>query len=275
MWKKGGLKIPFFQKSGDTFSKADEQVENINDKIKAFIVAGKEMQLWSRGGSVIYHCKKQLFPNVDFKGKSMLEIGCSNGRYCVWASIHGANPVVGLEPLAQGSGSSQNSEYYFNYFIKKLNLKNVQILPKMMQEYNCNENYFDIVLMHSSINHLDEKSCINLKNSPEARRNYSLIFRKLNRIMKKGGKLIIKECSNRNLFADLGFSRHPLYPRINFIKHHEPEYWASLLLSCGFTKSRIFWLFNKRYRHFGIPFRNKAMAYLIGNSFRLEMMCDK
>lgn len=233
------------------------------------------MQLWRRGGGLIYNCKHQLFPGIDFNGKSMLEIGCSNGRYCVWASVNGASPVIGLEPLGHGSGSSQNAQYYFMNFVKSLKLKNINILPERIQDYECEDNYFDIVLMISSINHLDEESCINLKKSSGAKENYLSIFRKLNRIIKKGGELIVLESSNKNLFADLGFSVNPLNKKIAFKKHHEPEYWANLLSSCGFINAKISWLSKSRYRYLGFPLRNKVMAYLLATNFRLSMLCEK
>src|SRR5215471_10033416 len=40
---------------------------------------------------------RQVFRNIDFRGKTMLEIGCGEGTLCLWACLQGAREVVGLD----------------------------------------------------------------------------------------------------------------------------------------------------------------------------------
>jgi predicted RNA methylase len=41
-----------------------------------------------------------LFDAVDLHGKRVLEVGCGRGAWVVWAALHGASHVLGLEPEA-------------------------------------------------------------------------------------------------------------------------------------------------------------------------------
>jgi len=92
--------------------------------------------------------------------------------------------------------------------------------------------------------------------------------------MRKGGKLIILDVSNRNIFPTLGLN-NPFEKNIEWFKHRSPEYWAELLSQCGFGAPKISWPSGRLLRYFGIGSRNKTIAYLLDSAFRLEMICDK
>jgi len=55
---------------------------------------------------------------------------------------------------------------------------NVNFYPVLFQEFSTTRT-FDIVLLHASINHLDEEACIRLQYDDQARRRYGLIFQRL------------------------------------------------------------------------------------------------
>ena len=244
--------------------------------LKAMRLLGKEMGLWKHGYGYKYYFST-MFKDFNLNGKNVLEIGCGDGKLCIGASIHGANHVVGLEPLAEGSGSSKKAYIIFNKMVKSLNLKNIEILPFKIQDYKCTDNYVDIILSVASINHWDENACIDLQDNEEARKTYLLIFKKLHKMMKKGGKLILIECSNRNLFGDIGI-KNPFSPRIEWFKHQAPEYWVYLLSSCGFGEQKISWLLPSKLRYLGRLERllgNRLTSYCMGSAFRVEMTCFK
>lgn len=240
---------------------------------KAFRKLGKKMGLWRHGYALNCRCK-QLFRDFDFGGKNMLEIGCGKGLFCIWASIHGAKSVVGLEPLADGT--TETTEWYGEFYkiSNELNLSNIEMLPQKIQDFECEENIFDIILSHGSINHLDEKSCIRLRESPDARDAYLEIFRKLNRCMRNGGRLIIVEASNRNYFGDKGL-RNPVAKTIEWHKHQGPEIWADLLLNCGFKDPKITWNSGTKLRYLRVYSISRTLSYFGRSSFRLEMTVAK
>ena len=118
-------------------------------------------------------------------------------------------------------------------WLASLDLPQAKILPLTVQQYTGVENHFDIVLSVASINHLDEKACVKLQDSPDAVRTYENIFRGIARMMKLGGKLIITDAARHNVFGDLGI-RNPLTPNIEWFKHQQPQYWVELLKQSGF-----------------------------------------
>jgi len=243
------------------------------DMIKNFLEQGQIFNYWSRGFDFPRRCK-QIFEGVDFTDKKMLEIGCGKGLFCMWASMLGAQQVVGLEPLEEGSFDSSEIYSEFQQMVDKLKLENIDILPERVEDYDNKGSEFDIVLSIASINHLDEDHCIDLHDNEESMNIYKAIFRNIACKTKNGGKLIILDCSNRNIFADIGVT-NPMEKRIEWFKHHSPEFWAELLSECGFSQPKISWLSGRFLRYLRIYKRNKILSYFIDSAFKLEMTCIK
>jgi SAM-dependent methyltransferase len=230
---------------------------------------GQKMGLWNHGFD-FPRFARQLFRGIDFKNKAMLEIGCGKGMLCLWAALHGASEVVGLEPLAEGAYDSSECHRDFRTMARDLGLPQAQILPNTVQDYKGQEAHFDVVLSVASINHLDEKACVALLDSPAAVQTYENIFRQIALTMKIGGKLIITDAARRNVFGDLGM-RNPITPNIEWFKHQQPEYWVSLLGRCGFGEPRISWSCGKLLRYTGLSRLPKFLSYFGQSVFRLEM----
>src|SRR5262249_21275525 len=164
---------------------------------------GQAAGLWNHGFDLPRSCR-QIFRGVDLPGKSMLEIGCGKGVLCLWAALHGARGVIGLEPLAQGAFDSSECHRDFQAMAKQLDLSQAKISPLTIQNYEGSHKSFDIVLSVASINHLDEKNCMRLQESPLAVQVYERIFRRIARMMKPGGTLIVVDAARRNVFGDMG-----------------------------------------------------------------------
>ena len=88
---------------------------------------GQEMGLWNHGFD-FPRFAAQLFRDIDFRGKAMLEIGCGKGMLCLWATLHGAESV-GLEPMAEGCYDSSECHKAFKLMAEKLDLSQATILP--------------------------------------------------------------------------------------------------------------------------------------------------
>lgn len=207
---------------------------------------------------------RQIFRNFDFRGKSMLEIGCGEGALCLWASLQGAQEVVGL---VAHPGDAQEAAGH-RALLAESNQAKMSLCS--FQEYTAADRKFDIVLSLASINQLDEESCIRLRESRHAVRVYEGIFRRVARMMKPGGKLIIVDAGRRNFFDDLGL-RNPALPGVEWFKHQQPEEWSSLLHNCGFALPNIAWTSGAWLRRLGIFRLPKALAYFGHSMFRLEM----
>ena len=227
---------------------------------------GHTLGLWDQDFDYARTCH-QVFRNFDFRGKTILEIGCGKAIFCFWAALRGAQEAIGLDHLARNAEEDHTGFYAMT---EEFALPQAKIAHGKVQEYNGPENAFDLVVSVSSINFLDEKSCIRLRESPLAVMAYEKIFRRVARMTKPGGKLIILDAARHNFFGDLGF-RNPASPYVEWFKHQQPEYWAGLLENCGFGRAKSRWTGGRFLRDLHIPYVPKSLAYFGQSMFRLEM----
>jgi len=212
---------------------------------------------------------RQVFRNIDFRDKTMLEIGSGEGTLCLWACLQGAREVVGLD-ARPGDAREMTGLRAFRAETNQLDRPRRKISPCTFESYTAADRKFDIVLSLASINQLDEESCIRLLESRQAARAYEGIFRRVARMMKPGGKLIIVDAGRRNFFDDLGL-RNPMLPGVEWFKHQQPEDWVSLLKNCGFGLPVIAWMTGAWLRQLGVFHLPRALAYFGHSMFRLEM----
>jgi len=210
-----------------------------------------------------------LFKGISFIDKSMLDVGGGSGLFSLYARCMGAQPVICLEPETYGSTKGASSK--LRQYADRLNLDNIYLEPGTFQNFDPRGITFDIVLLHNSINHLSEAACINLKVSAEARKEYEVIFAKMNQVAKPGAKLIITDCSRYNFFALLGL-KNPLAPNIAWHKHQSPKLWRSMLRNAGFINPHIRWSF---FPGLGIIDKfllgNRLASFFLTSHFCLDM----
>ena len=211
----------------------------------------------------------QIFGNIDFKGKNVLEIGGGFGVFCFYASILGAKYVVNLEPEGEGS----NSDYIEKFKLLKdaLGVNNVELIESTFQDYNPLNKKFDIILLYNSINHLDEDACINLITNSNSWDTYKNIFKRIYLLSNNDAKIIIADCSNKNFFPLLGL-KNPIYKRIEWHKHQSPNVWIRLLKECCFCNPKVSWT---TFNSFGKPGKfflgNRYVSFFINSHFILRM----
>ncbi|GMV97049.1 MAG: class I SAM-dependent methyltransferase [Phycisphaerae bacterium] len=236
---------------------------------RKYLAYGRSMGWWHLNVAFRYYCNRQLFSGIDLRGARFLDVGCGNGRFCFWASVRGASEVLGLEPSTEGSGSNRAAEQ-FRQGIAALGLRNVGIEEVTLQQFDPKGRKFDVVLLHASINHLDERACIALTEDPDAWRVYVDLGRRLRSLLTDGGHLVIVDCARRNLLADLG-CRNPLAPHIEWHKHQQPGTWSRLLSEAGFGRPRTRWVSYPTLLHLGVLMRNPVVSYLTISLFRLHL----
>lgn len=208
-----------------------------------------------------------LFNGLDLNNKIMLDIGSGFGLFSFYAAVKGAN-VTCIEP--EGDGSSNNQIKIFNSIKSQLKIESIMLYPTTIQNFNDKEKY-DIVILHNSINHLDEESCINLKKDKLAIENYSKILSKISNITAKGGKIIITDCSRYNFFGTIGI-KNPIAKNIDWKKHQSPELWIKLLRNEGFSNPKVKWTTFNRFGDLGKLFiGNKFAAFFLRSHFHLSM----
>jgi SAM-dependent methyltransferase len=240
------------------------------ERLQALIRSARSVQLLEGGREYTHRCRT-LFDSIDFRGKNVLEIGCGKGLMCMWAKIHGAAHVVGLEPMADGCYDTPKCFTDFKKMADDLGLERTEMLPLKLEDYRATEK-FDIVLSLASINHLDEPACIDLLRSKDAHDRYVATFQRVRDLMTDDGTLFICDATNRSLFSDMHI-RNPFNPDIEWFKHQTPETWAELLKECGFGRPEIGWLSQPSLTFLGIGTVPKPIAYLSSSAFRLQMQC--
>lgn len=210
-----------------------------------------------------------LFQQISFKEKSMLDIGGGTGLYSFYGSIRGAKEVVCLEPELEGS--TKDTLISFKQLSNSLLLRNVLLLRVTFQDYDPDDKTFDIILLHASINHLDEEACIKLQYDNDAIKRYKSIFKKLSMLASPGAQILITDCSPNNFFASLGIT-NPFAPTIEWHKHQPPEYWSNMLSNYGFVNPKIRWTSFSFLRRIGRLFLgNRFVSYFLNSSFCLTM----
>jgi SAM-dependent methyltransferase len=210
-----------------------------------------------------------LFDGIDLRGTSVLDVGAGNGVWSFYAASAGADLVVSLEPEAAGASAGVAAE--FERGRAALGLEQVHLVPDTLQAYEAHGQMFDVLLLGSSINHLDEDACARLRSDPVARARYQEHFGKLAALAGSGARLIVKDCGRRNLFASLRLN-HPIAPSIEWHKHQEPELWIRLLQDAGFRQPRVRWYSFNSLRGLGrVVLGNRAAAYCLTSGFCLTM----
>jgi len=210
-----------------------------------------------------------VFQDISFAGKSMLDVGGGSGFYSFYGAYMGARPVVCIEP--ELAGSTKIILDKSKQGLENLESNNVMLLPITFQELEPSDQTFDIILLHNSINHLDEEACIKLQHDDDARNKYKSIFQKLSKLSSSGAKLIICDCSPHNFFPLLHVT-NPFAPSIEWEKHQSPGYWSSMLQEFGFFSPRIRWTSPDFLRVMGrLLLGNRFASYFLQSHFCLVM----
>lgn len=241
-----------------------EKKYNLERYFEVIIEAG----LYSRAERLKFHLE-YLFKGIDFSGKRVLDIGGGSGKYSFYAPFKGAVETICIEPEDAGSSSGVISK--FNELGSLLDVENVSIETTTFQDFDPGDRQFDIILLHNSINHLDEDACIDLHRDQGAQDIYQGLFDKLNGMATAGAILIVCDCSRNNFYPFIGFP-NPIDPGIEWNKHQSPETWSNLLAKSGFSKKSIRWSSLNPLGKVGrVLFGNKLMSYFTTSHFCLTL----
>jgi hypothetical protein len=147
----------------------------------------------------------------------------------------------------------------------------VRLETRTIQAFDAGERKYDIILLHNSINHLDEAACIDLKENSNSRAIYKGIFAKISSFGVAGTELIISDCSRYNFFHLLGV-KNPFAPHIEWHKHQSPMLWVRLLEQVGFRNPEVTWVCPDQLRSPGQALLgNQVMSFFLGSYFLLRM----
>jgi SAM-dependent methyltransferase len=243
------------------------QAEIVND----FYDLAIDRKMYSNKPNLKYRLNF-FFDKVSLADKNVLDVGGGIGLLTFYAAVKGAKKVVCLEPEFDGSSSGMINK--FNEF--KSNFQTplpIAHLPLTLQDYlkQIDDAEYDIILLHNSINHLDEQACVTFRENAESYNTYKDIFNAVFQKMKSGGKLVVADCSCNNFLNALGFTSY-FNPTIEWHKHQTPKTWIGLLKEIGFKNPKISWTSPNRFGHVGRLFMGNAfISYLTFSHFKFIM----
>lgn len=106
----------------------------------------KILQEWHGKDPYTPHTYKMLDENINFKNKSVLDIGCHYGTYCLLAEEKGAKMVVGLDVSKDVILKAER--------INQLNDSNIKFLWGDIEEYDKERlGKYDIILLLNVLHH--------------------------------------------------------------------------------------------------------------------------
>ena len=182
------------------------------------------------------------FEGVDFRDKSVLDIGGGNGIYSFYSRLKGSSSVLNLEPFAAGS-----TIFDFDGTEAIDNLS-ISVSNQTIQDFSSNEK-FDVIILHDSINHLDELMFEKIDQDKNKFSEYKKLVNKIVSLLTSDGLIVVTDCSKRNFWGDLGL-KSPFAPTIDWHLHQTPQL-VEKLFEDHLVKTKLRWSPFKRFGYFG------------------------
>ncbi len=179
-----------------------------------------------------------IFSDVDFSGKSVLDVGCGRGAWSFWAKLQGAGEVWGLEPELDGATSGTRDK--FNLIKKDLGLDDSINVHNLKLQDLFTDKKFDIIILYNVINHLDEDSVVHYAPGTSSHGNLVKLAQFLKSYLSPDGQIIFTDAGKVNYFSKLGITP-PLARTIEWEKHLEPNDWMKVFSEAGFRDGKLNW----------------------------------
>ena len=234
------------------------------EKIKEFELLYNNLKLSHHNFTRMTTYLNWCFDGIDFSGKSVLDIGGGNGIFSYYSKLRGASSVLNLEPFSAGSTT-------FNFEgVESLDNLKISINNQTIQDYKTNKTY-DIIILHDSINHLDENIFERIHQDENKFEEYKKLISKVVKLLSINGQIIITDCSRRNFWGDLRL-KNPFAPSIDWHLHQRPTLVLKLFENHNFEK-KIRWSPFKRFGLFGYFISSFGMipAYFLQSHFNVHL----
>ena len=238
------------------------KLEMNKEKIKEFESLYYNLKLSHHNFKRMLTYLNWCFEGIDFNGKSVLDIGGGNGIYSFFSKLKGASSVLNLEPFSAGSSK-------FNFEgVEIIDDLSISVKNQTIQDFKTNKSY-DIIILHDSINHLDENIFKDIHQDENKFELYKKLISKIIKILAYNGHMVITDCSRRNFWGDLGL-KNPFAPSIDWHLHQSPTLVFKLFENHTFDK-KIRWSPFKRLGIFGYFISSLGMfpSYFLQSHFNL------
>ena len=214
---------------------------------------------------------EQVMSGVELEGKRVLDIGGGVGNLTFYAASRGASLAVCLEPEFEGSSTGMQDTFERTAALMQTG-ERVRLVRETIQNFVWDGEPFDIVILHNSINHLDEPATERLHRDEGAREAFREIFRKIGALTSPGARMLIADCDRYNLWRFIPGVTNPVARTIEWEKHQPPGRWAEVARAGGFEKERVIWTtFNVLRGPGRLLLSNRLAAYMLMSHFAMWM----
>jgi SAM-dependent methyltransferase len=206
-----------------------------------------------------------LFDGVEIADRRILDVGCGHGAATVWAALHGAASVVALEP--EMDGSTPGSATALPQVIADLGLEDRVELHRLRLDQFEDDVPFDVAILDSVVNHLNEAAVPYLHSDPAAVDEYVATLRPLRALLRPGGLVIVADCGRRSIWNAVGH-QGPWTRDIEWDKHQQPHTCIDVFRRAGFAPHDVRWM---PVRWTGRLTGNRVVQYFTMAHFVLRM----
>ncbi len=212
-----------------------------------------------------FYFKNYIFNGIDLGNKNLLDLGGGNGIASFFALYQSSscNAWV-VDPIAEGSNQLMTDQ--FNHMKESFGKDRINYHRDFIDSLE-EPNYFDIVLMHNSINHIGEDLIEKILTNQEEYSEYVERIKKITGRLKPGGTLVVADCGRNNFWDDVGL-KSPFAPTIEWKLHREPDTWKKMIEEAGLVHINTKWTARRELRSIGKTLLgNRLCSYLLGSHF--------
>ena len=201
----------------------------------------------------------------SLEGKELLDFGCGTGLFSLYAILIGeAKSVLSIDEF-EGRGSSEKNCDRLQLILRRFKLTNkIHLVKANGMTYDFKDRQFDIIYFSYVLHHLFPKS------DRDDRNVITSFLKKMKRLLKPRGSIIIREVMRRN-FTEHFPPRIKIFPVRWETKRNDTE-WKDLLYKAGFTHvvSRFYVPYYLHYFPFNLLLSNKLASYFLTSRYVLE-----
>ena len=205
------------------------------------------------------------FQSFSLQGRDILDFGCGTGLFSLYAILIGeAKSVLSIDEF-EGRGSSEKNFDRLQIILRKFKLTNrIHLVKANGMTYDFKDRQFDIIYFAYVCHHLFPKSDRDDRNA------ISSFFKKMKRLLKPRGSIIIREVMRRNITEHFP-PRIKIFPVRWETKRNDME-WKGLLYKAGFTSvsTRFYVPYYLYYFPFKLILNNKVASYFLTSRYVLE-----